>query len=94
MRQSIEDWIGECWPDADVLLADGLDDALVGVGQQFHGDPIAVYDRAKCIGIFASEFASDGDEDEDYEMAEEHFEFNVQGAWVGKGTPIFIHPYP
>jgi hypothetical protein len=29
-------------------------------------------------------------EDMDEEEAEEYFQFNVEGAWVGKNTPIFL----
>jgi len=27
----------------------------------------------------------------DYEQAQEYFSFNVEGAWVGEGTPIWLH---
>jgi hypothetical protein len=26
------------------------------------------------------------------EEAEEYFQFNVEGAWVGDNTPVFIEP--
>jgi hypothetical protein len=26
----------------------------------------------------------------DHEVAEEYFQFNVEGAWVGEQTPIFL----
>ena len=29
-------------------------------------------------------------EDMSHEEAQEYFDFNVIGAWVGEGTPIFI----
>ena len=65
------------------LLADGFEDALIGVGFQFN-TPIAVYDRAQCLHIL---MARDGmTEDE----AEEYFSFNVVGAWMGRSTPVFI----
>ena len=25
------------------------------------------------------------------EEAEEYFEFNILGSWMGEGTPIFVH---
>ena len=34
----------------DVIVADGFEDALIGVGQQFN-KAMAVYDRQKCIEI-------------------------------------------
>jgi len=70
--------------DLDILLADGFDEALVGVGQRCGQPAVAVYDREKCLQILVSR---DGMK---YEEAEEYFEFNVAGSWVGERTPIFL----
>jgi hypothetical protein len=66
------------------LFADGFEDALVAFGAVFTNDPIAIYDRAKCIEILKTR---DG---MTHEEAEEFFELNVSGAYVGKNTPAFI----
>jgi len=68
--------------DPDLLLADGFDDALLGYVQRFN-QTVALYDRAKCIEILMKR---DEMSDED---AEEFFEFNVVGAFVGDYTPAF-----
>ncbi len=68
--------------DPDILLADGFEDALLGYVQQFN-TMMALYDREKCIAILMER---DG---MDEEGAEEFFDFNVVGAWVGKNTPAF-----
>lgn len=47
-------------------------------------EPIAVYDMDKVLEIYRER---DGMSEED---AQEHFEFNVIGAWVGDRTPAFI----
>ena len=65
------------------LLADGFEDALVGLGFQFN-TPIAVYDRVQCLDILMTRDGMTKDE------AEEYFSFNVAGAWMGRGTPVFI----
>jgi hypothetical protein len=78
LKEKIIDELGE---DENVLLADGFDDAFVGIGRQF-GRPIAVYNKSKCIDILQ--------EDMSEEEAEEYFQFNVEGAWVGENTPIFL----
>jgi hypothetical protein len=78
LKEKIEDMLGE---DENVLLADGFDDAFVGIGRQF-GRPIAVYDRSRCIDILQ--------EDMSEEEAEEYFQYNVELAWVGENTPIFL----
>ena len=73
--------------DVELLLADGFEQALVGVGRQFNRYAV-VYDRAKCIDVlrFRDEMTR--------QEAEEFFEFNVVGAFVGENTPIFLDTLP
>ena len=67
----------------EALLADGFEAALIGHVQQGPTTLVALYDRAKCIEIL---MARDGmSEDE----ADEFFDFNVTGAWMGDKTPAF-----
>lgn len=68
----------------DVLYAVGFEDALIGVGTQFT-QPMAVYDWDQCVEILMTR---DGMTEED---AVDFMEFNVTGAYVGKGTPVFVH---
>lgn len=70
--------------DEGILLADGFEDAFIGIGWQFN-TPRATYDRQKCIDVLMTR---DGMSEED---AEDYFSFNVIGAWVGDKTPIFLH---
>lgn len=79
-----KEFISQHNPEA--LLADGFEDALIGVGQQFN-KALAVYDRQKCIEILMER---DGMSDEE---AVEYFEYNVTGAWVGEYTPIFLETF-
>lgn len=65
----------------DLLLAEGFDEALVGVASR-GGVAVAVYDRAKCVEILAREMTE--------EEAEEYFDFNVAGAYVGIKTPVYV----
>lgn len=65
------------------LAADGLDDAIIGYGQQFPKEPLLVYDYDKCVEIFMAQGMS-------HEEAVEWMEFNVVNAYYGEGTPIFI----
>lgn len=66
----------------DARLADGFEDALVGVAERFGMEPVALYDRAKCIDILVRR---DGMTPED---AEEHFGYNVIGTGIDH-APIF-----
>ena len=63
------------------LYADGLEKALIGVGTQFNKQ-IAVYSKAKVLDIL-QEFMS-------LEEAEEYFDYNIAGAYVGEHTPVFL----
>ena len=66
------------------MLAVGFEEALIGYGNQFNNH-LAIYDREKCIDILM-------ERDGIYiEEAEEYFEYNVQGAYVGEETPVFLN---
>lgn len=65
------------------MLAVGFEEALIGYGNQFNNH-VAIYNRDKCIDILMQR---DG---MDIEEAEEYFEYNVQGAYVGEETPVFL----
>jgi hypothetical protein len=72
--------------DEDILLADGFEDALIGFADGWVGrsqGTVALYDREKCINILVKR------DKMDREGAEEYFEFNVVGAYVGPRTPMF-----
>ena len=69
------------------LLADGLDDALIGWGLQATKMPVAIYNYDKCVEIFMR------DNDWDYEGAIEWMEYNVVSAWHGEHTPIFMRQF-
>jgi hypothetical protein len=67
----------------DLLKADGLDDAIIGVVQRM-GIQAICYDEDKVIEILMER---DG---MTYEEAIEYFDFNIAGAWVGDSTPFFL----
>ena len=66
-----------------MMKADGLDEAIIGVGQQFDKPDRLIYDYDKCVDILMT------DQGFTEEEAIEWMEFNVKGAYVGEGTPIF-----
>jgi len=80
--------------------------AIVGVTDGYwstsdYNDRIAVvYDEAKMIEIIAKDMEPWGDPDDlddehnnPYFLAEEYFNFNIKGAWMGEHTPIFINTF-
>lgn len=68
--------------EESVLLADGLEEAFIGIGYQFN-TPIAIYSKKKAIQHFMERGM-------DEEQAYEYFDYNVAGAYVGEQTPIFL----
>ena len=84
LKKLIDEWVDERHPDQEILLADGFEEAFVGVAYQFD-KPVAVFDREKCINILARDMS--------LEEAEEYFQFNVEGAYVGPNTPAFLDKF-
>jgi len=70
----------------EMLFADGFDEALMGFAERAGGLCVAAYDRSRCIDILARDMPR--------EEAEEYFEFNVIGAWMGEQTPVFVDTRP
>ena len=68
----------EQFQEDDFLTADGFNEAVIGVDE---ASKRIIYSVATCIGILARSMT--------LEEAIEHFEFNVQGAYVGEKTPIW-----
>lgn len=81
IQDAIESHLGE---DEAIALSTGFEEAFIGIARQFN-KPFAVYDRAKCIDILINR---DGVTDED---AEEYFQFNVEGAYIGESTPAYVN---
>lgn len=69
--------------DHELLLADGFDAAILGVAEGLGRPRCVVYDRDACVQILIAKGMT-------AEEAEEFFSFNVEGAWVGEHTPLFV----
>lgn len=66
-----------------ILLADGLEDAFIGLAQK-DGVQVAVYGITSCIiALIKTNKWS-------LEEAEEYFHFNTLNAYVGEYSPLFI----
>lgn len=74
MKSKILEW----FPEEEILIADGFDDAIIGIDE--HSMRV-IYSISKCLEIL--------EEDMSEEDAVEFFEYNVLGAYVGENTPIF-----
>ena len=71
--------LAEAYPDFEILVADGFDDAIIGFDA---ASERVVYSITDCIQILKNEGMTEED-------AWDHFGFNVQGSYVGKRTPIW-----
>ena len=78
------DIINEYNPQA--LKADGFDDAIIGIASRCGMNDLIAYDVSKILMVLQER---DG---MTYDEAQEYFEFNVVGAYMGEHTPIFITP--
>ena len=67
--------------DEEMLVADGFDEAIIGVTYGY-GDQVVVYDWDACIEILRKDMS--------HEDALEHMGYNVTGAYVGERTPQFV----
>ena len=91
-RDEIAEWMS--YYNEEALLADGLEDAFIGMCEVSGRSPIALYDEEKCIEILAEQMEPlDDEEDDPYTMAVEYFEFNTKGAWVGENSPRYVTLY-
>lgn len=66
------------FPEEEILLADGLDEAIIGIDET---SMRLIYSKSKCIEILCRDMSE--------EDAHEHFSFNISGAYVGEKTPIW-----
>ncbi len=81
-REVVERGIQELNPEA--LFMDGLDDAIIGIGNQYSHPPVVVYDESRIIACLTV------DQGFSHEEAWEWYGFNIAGAWVGENTPIIM----
>ena len=63
---------------------DEYDDCVIGIGYRFSEGPLAVYSIPKVLKVMQGWGMDD-------QEAQEFFEYNTIGAWMGDGTPIFVH---
>lgn len=70
------------YPEEEFMIATGLNEAVIGVDEF---SMRIIYSMKKCTDILME---SGMDEEE----AEEYFDYNVAGAYIGDKTPIWSFP--
>jgi hypothetical protein len=72
---------------AQLLKLDGFDDCYLGLGESYGTLPALIYDHSKII----EKLKQDG---MDNEEAQEYFDFNILGSYLGEKMPIFLMNIP
>lgn len=72
----------ESYQDEDILLAEGFDEAIIGIDSS---SLRVVYSVSRCLDILGRYMSE--------EDASEHFYFNVCGSFVGDKTPIWCEDF-
>lgn len=81
-RKEAEEAIG---PESTALFCDGFDNCILGIASRYgFTEDLIAYDYDKMIAQMTSRNKMTKED------AVEFFEFNIIGAWVGEGTPIFV----
>jgi len=83
---SRNEWIEENIGNVTVL-PNQYDHAIMGICYSFGGEAKTAYDLDKIIKVLMEE---DGMTNEE---AEEFFDFNILGSYVGETTPVYIRSY-
>ena len=80
MRESIEAAYELEFPE--LLFMDGLDDAIIGVGER-NSHPVVAYSIMKIIENLVERGM-------EMHEAREYMDFNILGAYVGEYTPLMV----
>lgn len=59
---------------------DGYDEAVIGVASRCGQEDVLAYDRNKILSLLNLPD----------EEAQEYFDYNIAGAYVGSKTPVFV----
>lgn len=72
--------------DIQVIFLDGHDDALLGLVDLGDGTTVVAYSTK----LILEKLVKDG---MSWDEAIEYFEFNIQGAYFGDSTPVYIQDH-
>jgi hypothetical protein len=72
---------------ASLLKLDGFDDCYLGISESYGEQPALIYDYNQIIEQLKQEGMSE-------EEAQEFYEFNIIGSYIGEKMPIFLIRVP
>lgn len=83
-KQSQFNWVSEMAESyGPFITADGFDDAIMGICHSFGKESVVCYDQIKILSNLVSQGMTE-------EEAQEYFDYNIIGAYVGEKTPCFL----
>lgn len=81
------DYLSEFEDDVMVLEPSQFDEAIVGTVSRVDRSPVVCYSVDKIVEILMEDGMSQ-------EEAYEYYEYNILGAYIGEGTPMFLASIP
>ena len=82
-RLNIREELAEIWDENLLFMSEPeYDDAIIGVMERAGGSPVIAYDTQKILDILELSMPM--------EDAQEYFDYNILGAYMGDRTPVYI----
>jgi hypothetical protein len=82
-RLNIREELSEIWGQAFLFMSEPeYDQAIIGVMERAGGESVIAYDTQKILDILERSMS--------VEEAQEFFEYNILGAYMGDKTPVYI----
>ena len=81
------EYLSEFEDDVMVLEPSQFDEAIIGTVQRVDRSPVVCYSVDKIVEILMEDGMSQ-------EEAYEYYEYNILGAYIGEGTPMFLASIP
>jgi hypothetical protein len=66
------------------IILDGLDEAIIGIVEEFGNSPRILYSKEKIIDILVERDGMTSEE------AIEYYDFNILGLYAGEQNPVFL----
>jgi len=66
------------------IILDGLDDAIIGIVEEFGNGPRVLYSKPKILNILCERDLMTQSE------AEEFYDYNIIGLYAGEQNPVFL----
>ena len=66
------------------IILDGLDDAIIGIVEEFGNGPRILYSKNKILTILCER------DEMTYPEAVEFFDYNIIGLYAGEQNPVFL----